>query len=274
MKELAHQLETAGVIRKAWMAEIEARRAKQARALKPGEYRFDAGISLQLALSKIVRREVVAHFITIPEGLVIAEIVKLVAAAEVLQGEPPADLRDGDLLPETYRYEWGDTRADLIARMKQAREFALAELWTKRAADLPLKTPAEALILASIIEKETGVAIERSRVGAVFVNRLRKGMRLQSDPTTAYGIAPEGLARPLTRADLEQATPFNTYTIDALPPAPICNPGRAAMAAAMNPAATTDLYFVADGSGGHAFAETLEAHNRNVASWRRLQRAN
>ncbi len=274
LKALAGQLEAAGVIQAAWMAELEARRSNQARSLKPGEYRFDAGISLQGVLDKVVRRDVVAHLITIPEGLVIAEIAKLVEAAEALKGDVPADLHDGDLLPETYRYEWGDTRPALIARMKQARDTALAELWAKRAPDLPLKSPEEALILASIVEKETGVAAERPRVAAVFVNRLRKSMRLQTDPTVAYGIAPQGLGRPLTRADLDRPTVFNTYTIDGLPPGPICNPGRASLAAALNPATTTDLYFVADGSGGHAFAATLEDHNRNVARWRQLQRAN
>ncbi len=272
LKGIAKQLADAGVVDAAWMAELEARRAGQARALKTGEYRFEAGVSLHDALGKIVRREVVAHFLTIPEGLTIADIVHLVGGAEALQGEVSEVLRDGDVLPETYRYEWGDTRAGLIARMKQARDAVLAELWAKRQDNLPLKSPDEALVLASVIEKETGVAAERPKVAAVFVNRLRRGMRLQSDPTVAYGIAPQGLERSLTRADLEQPTPFNTYTIDGLPPAPICNPGRASIAAALNPAATGDLYFVADGSGGHAFAATLDDHNRNVAHWRAHQR--
>jgi UPF0755 protein len=272
LKGVARQLADAGVVRASWMVEIEARRSGQARALKPGEYRFAAGISLVEALGKIVRREVVAHFLTIPEGLVAPEVLRLVVAAEALQGPPPEALKDGDVLPETYRYEWGDTRAGLVARMRQARDAALAELWAARAEGLPLATPEEALILASIVEKETGLAAERPRVAAVFLNRLRRGMRLQSDPTVSYGLAPEGLGRSLIRADLERPSPFNTYLIDRLPPAPICNPGRASLAAVLAPASTDDLYFVADGDGGHAFAATLEQHNRNVARWRAAQR--
>jgi UPF0755 protein len=197
--------------------------------------------------------------------------LRLVAGAEALKGEATDALHDGDILPETYRYEWGDTRNGLVARMRQARDTLLSELWAKRQPNLPLKTPEEAMVLASIVEKETGLATERPKVAAVFINRLRRGMRLQSDPTVSYGLAPGGLSRSLTRADLEQPTPFNTYVIDGLPPAPICNPGRASLTATLNPADTSDLYFVADGSGGHAFAATLDDHNRNVAHWRQLQ---
>ena len=272
LKAIAHQLAEAGVVREAWMVELEARRSEQARALKPGEYRFDPAVSIQGALSKIVRRDVVAHFVTIPEGLVTSEILKLIAAAEVLQGDVTASVKDGDLLPETYRYEYGDTRSAVVARMKQARDAALAELWAGRAQGLPIATPEEAVVLASIVEKETGLAAERPKVAAVFVNRMRRGMRLQSDPTVSYGIAPDGLGRTLTRADLERPTPFNTYTIDRLPPSPICHPGRASLNAVLHPAESNNLYFVADGSGGHAFAATLDEHNRNVARWRQLQR--
>ena len=272
LKAIAHQLAAAGVVREAWMVELEARRSEQARALKPGEYRFDPGISIQSALGKIVGRDVVAHFLTIPEGLVTSEILKLIAAADVLQGDVSASVKDGDLLPETYRYEYGDTRSAVVGRMKQARDAALAELWAGRAQGLPIATPEEAVVLASIVEKETGLAAERPKVAAVFVNRLRRSMRLQSDPTVSYGIAPDGLGRTLTRADLERPTPFNTYTIDRLPPSPICHPGRASLNAVLHPAESSDLYFVADGTGGHAFAATLDEHNRNVARWRQLQR--
>jgi UPF0755 protein len=274
LKAIAHQLADAGVVRAGWMVELEARRSEQARALKPGEYRFDAGVSIQGALGKIVRREVVAHFLTVPEGLVTPDILRLIAGAEVLQGDVTTPVKEGDLLPETYRYEYGDTRNAVVARMKQARDTLLAEFWAARAQDLPLMTPEEAVVLASIVEKETGLAAERPKVAAVFVNRLRRGMRLQSDPTVSYGIAPEGLGRTLTRADLERPTPYNTYTIDRLPPAPICHPGRASLAAVLHPADTGDLYFVADGNGGHAFAASLDEHNRNVGRWRQLQRAN
>lgn len=272
LKAIAHQLAAAGVVREAWMVELEARRSEQARALKPGEYRFDPGISIQSALGKIVGRDVVAHFLTIPEGLVTSEILKLIAAADVLQGDVSASVKDGDLLPETYRYEYGDTRSAVVGRMKQARDAALAELWAGRAQGLPIATPEEAVVLASIVEKETGLAAERPKVAAVFVNRLRRSMRLQSDPTVSYGIAPDGLGRTLTRADLERPTPFNTYTIDRLPPSAICHPGRASLNAVLHPAESSDLYFVADGTGGHAFAATLDEHNRNVARWRQLQR--
>lgn len=271
LKAIAHQLADAGVADEAWMVELEARRSEQARALKPGEYLFDPYVSIQSALGKIVRREVVAHFVTIPEGLVTSEILKLIAAADVLQGDVTAPVKDGELLPETYRYEWGDTRGAVVARMKQARDTLLAELWAGRAQGLPVMSPEEAVVLASIVEKETGLAAERPRVAAVFINRLRRGMRLQSDPTVSYGIAPNGLGRTLTRADLDNPTPFNTYTIDRLPPSPICHPGRASLNAVLHPADSNDLYFVADGSGGHAFAASLDEHNRNVARWRALQ---
>ena len=180
------------------------------------------------------------------------------------------------MLPETYQFTHGATRQMIVDRMVRGLIDLEAELWPKRAADLPFSTWDEALVLASIVEKETGIASERSKVAGVFVNRLRRGMRLQSDPTVSYGLT-EGkaaLGRPLTKADLRQPTAYNTYVIDALPPGPICNPGRSAIEAVLNPEATTALYFVADGTGGHAFANTLAEHNRNVAKWRRLQRQN
>lgn len=272
---IARQLESAGVIVDARFLELQARRAGQARALKPGEYRFEPGISIVEALDKVVRRDVVARFVTIPEGLVTGGIRRILAEAPGLAGEVTADVADGDLLPETYRYEWGDTRAAVVGRMRAARDRALVELWETRASGLPISSPQEAVILASIVEKETGVASERPRVAAVFINRLKRGMKLQSDPTVIYGIAPEAgdLARSITRADLEAPNAFNTYIVTGLPPSPICHPGRAALAAVLNPMATNELYFVADGSGGHAFAATLAEHNKNVARWRKIERA-
>ena len=274
---IARQLADAGVIRTPWMFELQARRAGVARGLKPGEFRFDAQVSLTGALTKIAKRDVVARFVTIPEGLITADITSVLAGAEGLQGDAVSSggaIHDGDLLPETYRYEWGDSRASIVARMRAAHDAAVAELWSGRGSGVPLTTPAQAVVLASIVEKETALPDERPRIAAVFLNRLRRGMRLQSDPTVIYGIAPQGLPRSLMRADLEHPTPFNTYTIDGLPPSPICHPGRAALAAALHPAAVEDLYFVADGSGGHAFAATLDQHNRNVAQWRRHEREN
>lgn len=267
---IAKQLAEAHVVSNDLLFQFEARRSGQDRDLKPGEYRFEPGISISAVMAKIVGHDVVPRLVTIPEGLVTAEILRALANAEGLMGDSPDNIADGDLLPETYRYEWGDTKADVIERMRKARDTALQELWASRAPDLPLASPEEAMVLASIVEKETGVAAERPKVAAVFVNRLKKKMRLQSDPTVIYGISPQGLDRELTKADLAQATPFNTYAIDGLPPSPICHPGRAAIAAVLNPEATDALYFVADGSGGHAFSSTLADHNKNVAKWRKL----
>jgi UPF0755 protein len=268
---IARALADAEVVSNDLLFQFEARRSGQDRSLKPGEYRFEPGSSISAVIDKLVSRDVVARFVTIPEGLVTAEILRILAGAEGLMGDSPDTIADGELLPETYRYEWGDSKVALIERMRKARAAVLDELWPLRAPGLPLATPDEAIILASIIEKETGVPEERGKVAAVFVNRLKKKMRLQSDPTVIYGINPQGLDRELTRADLAAPTPFNTYVIDGLPPAPICHPGRASIAAALKPEATDALYFVADGSGGHAFAATLAEHNRNVARWRRIE---
>ena len=270
---IARILSSVGVVRYPLVMELEARRSGKARALKPGEYKFDPGVSVTAALDKLVRHDVVARFVTIPEGLTSGEAVAILGAAPGMTGEIKDKPAEGLILPETYRYEWGDTRETVLGRMRTSQAALLKELWDARAPNLPLDTPEQAVILASVVEKETGVAAERPRVAAVFVNRLRKGIRLQSDPTVIYGLAPAtgALDRALTRADLEQATPYNTYVIDGLPPAPICNPGRAAIAAVLAPAASEDLYFVADGSGGHVFAATLDQHNRNVAAWRKLQ---
>ncbi len=270
---IARQLAQAGVVAEPWMLTLEARRSGRDRALKPGEYRFDAAISMTDTLAKLVRHDVVARFVTVPEGLVTAEITTILDAAEGLTGAVASPIADGDLLPETYRYEWGDPRESVIAHMRSARDAALKDLWATRAEGLPLDSPEQAVVLASIVEKETGVAGERPRVAAVFINRLRRGMKLQSDPTVTYG-RPGDHDRPITVSDLERPTAFNTYVIPALPPSPICHPGRAALAAVLKPAVTDDLYFVADGSGGHAFAATLEGHNRNVAHWRQIQRQN
>jgi UPF0755 protein len=181
---------------------------------------------------------------------------------------------EGSLLPETYSYSRGEARDEIITRMQAAHRAALDELWAGRAKDLPFATPEEAVILASIVEKETGLADERPRVAAVFVNRLRRGMRLQSDPTVIYGVSGgEPLGRGLRASELRGETPYNTYVIRGLPPTPIANPGKAALAAVLNPPQTDELYFVADGTGGHAFAKTLAEHSRNVARWRQIERA-
>jgi len=211
--------------------------------------------------------------IAFAEGITSWQVVEGLKAVDVLSGEVDEVPPEGRLAPDSYEVRAGDTRADVIARMMQAQEAILAAAWEARAEGLPLDSPEEALILASIIEKETGVAAERRQVASVFVNRLRRGMRLQTDPTVIYGIT-EGrgvLGRGIRQSELRAETPWNTYVIDGLPPTPIANPGRASIAAAVDPDATDYVYFVADGSGGHAFAETLAEHNRNVARWREIE---
>lgn len=276
LRGIARQLAEHGLVRDARVFAIGARLDPRHKRLTAGEYRFPAQVSAREIIDKLERHDVVQHTVTIPEGLTSREIVDLLAADEGLVGPIPEVPGEGTLLPETYQYIHGATRAMILDRMTAGLEGLRATLWPNRAADLPVATWEDAVILASIVEKETGVASERGKVAGVFVNRLRRGMRLQSDPTVSYGLtlgqAP--LGRPLSKADLRKATPYNTYVIGGLPPGPICNPGKDAIAAVLNPTATEALYFVADGTGGHAFANTLAEHNRNVAKWRRIERQN
>jgi UPF0755 protein len=272
-RDIGRQLEAAGVVadrRLFWLAVWLDR----SRPLQAGEYLVPAGASPVAIAAQMRDGRTVVRRLTVPEGLTVAQVMALVAAAEGLVGEPPSPPPEGALLPETYHYRWGDGRADLVQRMRRAMDEALADAWNGRVSDLPLADPKALLTLAAIVEKETSVADERARVAGVFVNRLRRGMRLQSDPTVVYALTGGRgpLDRALTRADLDRPHPFNTYQIAALPPGPIANPGRSALRAAARPLDTDDLFFVADGTGGHAFARTLEEHNRNVARWRRLQR--
>jgi UPF0755 protein len=215
----------------------------------------------------------IVYKLTLAEGLTSATIIELVRGHPVLVGDVADIPAEGSLLPETYVFDRGTTRKDLVGRMQDDHTRVLDELWVGRAKDLPFSTKDEAVILASIVEKETGVASERPRVAAVFVNRLRKGMKLQSDPTIIYGLT-KGvpLGRGIRQSELEKPTPYNTYVILGLPPTPIANPGKASLAAVMNPAQTEDLYFVADGTGGHAFAATLDEHEANVRKWREIER--
>lgn len=274
LTDIVAELHAAGVIDHPLIFRLGTRALGASRRLQAGEYLFPAHVSMREAVALLTSGKTIVHRLTLPEGVMSAEAAALIAAAEPLVGEIGTIPPEGSLLPETYHFSRGDTRSDLIARMQAAQDEVLAELWPTRSDDLPFDTRREAVILASIVEKETGVAEERSLVASVFINRLRKGMRLQSDPTVVYGLTDgEGpLGRALTRADLEIATPYNTYLIDGLPPGPIANPGRASLAAVLSPAESEYLYFVADGSGGHAFAKTLSQHNRNVANWRKIRR--
>jgi UPF0755 protein len=274
VKAIATRLADAGIIADPLIFRLGARFDEADERLRAGEYAFTPGISAREVVAKLTEGLTVVRRLTIPEGLSSSEVVALVAAADGLEGEVGSVPPEGSPLPETYHLSFGDSRAELIRRMAAAMDKTLAELWAGRAPDLPLETPEQALILASIVEKETGVPEERPRVAAVFINRLRKGMPLQSDPTVAYGLALEKgpATRPLTFADLKKPTPYNTYIIEGLPPGPIANPGRAALEAVLHPSDTDDLFFVADGSGGHAFASTLKQHKRNVANWRKIQK--
>jgi UPF0755 protein len=242
--------------------------------LRAGEFAFPAGASIRDAIAILRSGRTVQRRLTVPEGLTVAQILSLVEAAEGLTGTIDAVPPEGGLLPETWAYSWGDSRASVVRRMAEAMERTLAEAWAARVPNLPLASPREALILASIIERETGVADERAKVAGVFVNRLRRGMPLQSDPTVIYAVTGGAgvLDRPISRADLEFDHPVNTYRNRGLPPLPIAAPGRASLMAAVRPAETDALYFVADGTGGHVFSRTLEEHNRAVARWRQIER--
>jgi UPF0755 protein len=242
--------------------------------LKPGEYSFQKGASLHDVIATIVEGKVVQHAITIPEGLTSEQIVQRLSDNDLFTGSVREIPREGTLLPETYKFPRGTTRDQVIQRMQQAQKHAVAEIWERRSPDLPIKTPEQLVTLASIVEKETGKPDERSRVAAVFVNRLKQKIKLQSDPTIIYGlVGGKGtLGRPIKRSEITQPSPYNTYVIDGLPPGPISNPGRASLEAAANPARTRDLYFVADGTGGHAFTETYDQHQKNVAKLRAMEK--
>jgi UPF0755 protein len=268
-------LEGAGVLTHVRLFMLAARLTSGAGELKAGEYLFPAAISPAGILDLLRSGKTVVHRLVVPEGLTTAEIVALVTNAEAMSGEVTQRPGEGQLEPETYFYSWGDKRQALIDRMHRGMTRLVAELWAARKSGLPLDNPAEAVTLASIVEKETGVEAERPLVAAVFYNRLKLGMKLQSDPTVSYALTQgeHPLGRTLTHADLDLASPYNTYWAKGLPPGPIANPGRAALKAVLDPATSDALYFVADGSGGHIFSSTLEAHNKAVQHWRQLQAA-
>jgi UPF0755 protein len=275
MSDIADTLQREGVIDNNRWAFIGAVFALKARSdLKPGEYQFQKNASLRDVIGTIVEGKVVQHAITIPEGLTSEQIVARLTDNDIFSGSVHEIPREGTLLPETYKFPRGTSRDQVIARMQQAQKRIVAEIWEHRNPDTPVKTPEQLVTLASIIEKETGKADERSRVAAVYVNRLRQKMKLQSDPTIIYGlVGGKGtLGRPIKRSEITQPSPYNTYVVDGLPPGPIANPGRASLEAAANPARTRDLFFVADGSGGHTFTETYGEHQKNVAKLRAMEK--
>jgi UPF0755 protein len=274
LRGIADRLADAGVIDDPRLFTFGAWLYGRADDLRAGEYAFPPHVSAEGAMALLVQGRTVSYAVTVPEGLTSAEIVTLLREDDRLTGEVAEVPPEGALLPETYHFRRGDTREDLLDRMADAMDDAVAALWAERAEGVPLASPEEAVVLASIIEKETGVPDERDTVASVFINRLDRGMPLQSDPTVIYALTQGAgpLGRPLLRSDIEQTdSPYNTYRVDGLPPGPIANPGRAAIAAALNPAETEYLYFVADGTGGHAFARTFEEHRQNVRRWRRVR---
>ena len=271
--EIAASLESGGVIRSSSIFMTAAQITGAARSLKAGEYEFKSRASMAEVLDAIRKGKVVRHFVTIPEGVTSEMAVDILMRSPILTGVAPTP-PEGAILPETYQVERGEDRSAVLQRMMDDRDQLLDELWPQRQKGLPFSTKDEAMTLASIVEKETGIASERPRVAAVFVNRLRTGMRLGSDPTIIYGLTRgRPLGRGILLSELQRQTAYNTYLIDGLPPTPIANPGRAAIAAVLDPPKTDELYFVADGTGGHVFARTLEEHNANVVKWRQIERS-
>jgi UPF0755 protein len=274
-RDIADALQREGVINvNPWLFIGGVFALKASSDLKPGEYSFQKNASLRDVIATIVEGKVVQHAVTVPEGLTSEQIVTRLTDNDIFAGSVREIPREGTLLPETYKFPRGTTRDQVIQRMQQTQKRVLAEIWERRNPDVPIKSPEQLVVLASIVEKETGKADERSRVAAVFVNRLRQKIKLQSDPTIIYGlVGGKGtLGRPIKRSEITQPSPYNTYVIEGLPPGPIANPGRASLEAAANPARTRDLFFVADGTGGHTFTETYDQHQKNVAKLRTLEK--
>lgn len=276
VRDIAAQLERSGVISDARIFALGVRAHGADGDLKAGEYEIKPRASMQEIMELLKSGRSVLYSLTIPEGLTVEQAFQRIAEHEALVGEMPEVMPpEGSLVADTQRFTRGTQRKDLISRMIAAQTRLVESIWARRVEGLPLKDINEFVTLASIVEKETGQAEERSRVAAVFINRLNKGMRLQSDPTIIYGLfggKGKPADRPIYRSDIDKPTPYNTYTINGLPPGPIASPGRASLEAVANPSKTNDLYFVADGTGGHVFAATLDEHNENVARWRVIER--
>jgi len=273
IRDIADLLQREGVIDQPYvfMGSVIALKARG--ELKYGEYQFNKEANVADVVDTITEGKVVQHAFTIPEGLTSEQIIARLLENDALTGQIKEIPREGTLLPETYKFTRGMTREQIIQRMQQAHRRVLQEVWERRMPDLPVKIPEQLVTLASIVEKETGKPDERTRVAAVFVNRLKGRMRLQSDPTIIYGLTggKGSLGRPILKSEIEQPTPYNTYVVDGLPPGPIANPGRASLEAAANPARTKELYFVADGTGGHVFSDNYAEHQKNVARLRGIE---
>ena len=273
LSRVADALESSGAIDSAYIFKLFVKLDGGETSLKAGEYALPAEVSMRGIYEILQEGKAILYPLTFAEGLTSAQIVRLIDGTSHISGELSGIPEEGTLLPETYMLPKTMTKSELIGKMQHAQDDVLDELWDKRAMDLPFNTKREALILASIVEKETGQNSERHHVAGVFVNRLERGMRLESDPTIIYGLTGgEKLGRGLRRSEIDRKTDWNTYQIDGLPKTPICNPGRAAIEATLNPMDTKDIFFVADGTGGHVFAETLREHNNNVRKWRAIER--
>lgn len=240
-----------------------------------GEYFFEKNISYYKILHKLIRGNIAFRKITVAEGLSTHSAISIIDQSAGLIGKLPESIKEGSLLPETYFYSYNDTKSGILKRMQEAMTRTLDTLWEQRDQNIPIKTKEQALILASIVEKETSIEAERGKVASVFVNRLRKGMKLQSDPTIIYSftMGNKSLERPIRVSDIQNNSPFNTYHVYGLPPAPICNPGIASLKAVLNPLQTDYLFFVASGNGDHVFTSTIQDHNNYVARYRSLMRS-
>ncbi|MGC4025287.1 MAG: endolytic transglycosylase MltG [Mesorhizobium sp.] len=276
LKAISNALEENGIITNSWVFQLGAQASGKAADLKAGEYEIKPGASMREIMDLMASGKSILYSITIPEGLTVEQALQKVSATPELSGDLPTAMpAEGSLAADTQRFTRGTERKAIVDKMLADQKALVEEIWAKREDGLPLKNIDEFVTLASIVEKETGIADERPQVAAVFINRLNKGMRLQSDPTILYGLfggKGRPADRPIFQSDIQKPTPYNTYVIDGLPPTPIANPGRAALEAVANPAKTSALYFVASGGGGHVFADTLEEHNKNVARWREIQK--
>jgi UPF0755 protein len=273
--EVSNSLENREIVSDARIFRYGMRTLGHENDLKAGEYAIPAGASMRDVMNILISGKSIMYPLTIPEGLTVKQIFDRISADPTLVGDMPKDMPpEGSLFTDTLNFTRGTTRSEIIDRMVASQKKLVDDAWAKRGSDLPIKDKNEFVTLASIVEKETGIASERPHVASVFVNRLKKGMRIQSDPTIIYGLfggAGKPSDRPIFKSDIEKPTPYNTYVINGLPPTPIANPGKAALEAVANPLDTEDLYFVADGTGGHVFSKTLQEHNANVRKWRSVK---